>query len=831
MGVRVTDIRISDEFRAGENEPFLLGVIGEKVRFELDIEVEECFFSSAEAEVDQIILNPNVTLTQTAFNDDIIYCEDVSSFVNMSLGDTISVSGSLASDGNYIISEVLDDNIIRVKTTGGGAVTFPNADEVLAPTGLIDAAICVVTPFQGITYFYNMIENQAATTYTSLIDGETQRFSTNNADATDPSLTPMNYEGIKSYQVNASCFVKGRGIVDGIQKFTIIHNTFITPLFLQAQYNDLLSRTAPDYFLGGNCLRYVTTIDAGRSLTDPNTIQTIEFSELQGNTGWFNENFNGGINYYSIDSYSLERVSDSTALTALELTEQVEATITIKNTTNSPFVNGDTFVVSNFCYLPNDEAYYQNNGNTFRENFFFDRVGNVLGSGFVNGDNFTSDQQMLLGAEATFVSASEIEVKITFDAATAAQAIISARDVGRYMMWITTEDYNLNKANSDKVALLVDVNDFFIQLTDINLVTSNSVFIQHPFEDVADGEATVSAFPVDDIVARSDFNIDFTNYLNDGIKINAITNQIVVANGVNPDIILEDTTISTSASPLLNGLVPIINVNQDRIFKIPAGEIRKVIDIQRNSSLDSGDTYHWYCNYPFMHRWEYWENQPIPSFLPVGIYDTNEPNNGLNEQWHRYTTVAGWSVYHRLKFTIEQNGEIFQQIFDNAYTSNDFNSNAEWGNESIISYDVVTGNPIVNGGTKLIQGYTDTKIVATFEKIAGDIPLIDEVEVVIWIETKEKGGISDIRRISSVYPTGANTWFKSTDTSNKVVKNKTGSVYTGECLIDSSKLPADNNYTVYARLYDLTAGIPVGAKLMEDGSVKLMEDNTIKIIE
>ncbi len=77
MGVRVTDIRISDEFRAGENEPFLLGVIGEKVRFELDIEVEECFFSLAEAEVDRIILNPNVTLTQTAFNDNIIYCEDV----------------------------------------------------------------------------------------------------------------------------------------------------------------------------------------------------------------------------------------------------------------------------------------------------------------------------------------------------------------------------------------------------------------------------------------------------------------------------------------------------------------------------------------------------------------------------------------------------------------------------------------------------------------------------------------------------------------------------------------------------------------------------------
>ena len=832
MPVRVTDIQISGIFNSSESEPFLQAVIGEVLTAQVDFEIEECFFTSNIFEVDQVILRPNVVLTQTAFNNNIIYSDDQTAFANFSLGDTIAIQGSAVDDRNYLVIELLDDNIIRVKETGGAPTTFTTAGETLAPVGITPAYVCIVTPFAGITYYYNLIENQTATNFISLIDGETQRLVCPNADATD-LVTPkiMTYQGSKSYRTDTLATIIGMGVVSGIQKYRITHSTYVTPLFLADQYDDLVLRIAPDYFLANNCLRYVTSITAGRNLSDPNSVQTVEFGEQLGNTGWYNENFNGGPNEYTISNYTLERVSDSAALTALELTEEVEAVITIKNITNSPFVNGLTRTVTNFSYLPSNEDQYQNNGKTIRENFYFDRCVNTLGGASQAGDNFGSTTQIIKECETTFISSSEIEVRLVIDIATAAQAVIAGRDLKRYKIWVTTADPNLTKATSDKVALLVDVNDFFFQLTDTNLITNTHTFIQHPFTNAVDGVTVPATFPVDDIVSWSDFSIDFTGKTNDGIKINTIQHQVVLCNGINPDIILENFTSDVSTSPLFNGLVPIINVNRDRIFKIPAGEIRRVIDIQRNPALDSGNIYNWYINFPFMQRWEYWESLGTLSFLPTGIFDTNEPNNGINEDWNRYTTVAGWTIKKRVKFTIEQNGEIFSQQFDYAYTSNDFLSNAEWGNETIDSFDVGTGNPIVNGSTKLIQGYTDTKIVASFEKLSGGSPTIGEVEIVIWIETKEKGGINDIRRISSVYPTGANTWFKSTDTSNKVVKNKVGAVYTGECLIDYTKLPSDKDYPVYARLYDLTSTPPTGEKITEASVPKETEASTQKIIE
>jgi len=828
MGIRVVDIRVIDEFKPLESVNWLLSNIGEKLTIELDIDVEEIFITAREEDIDRILMNVSPSTVNTNNIEDIFYCEQAGAFANFNVGDTLLTTNIGGFGTDFIIYDKIDDQTIRVYQTVIGDVDFT----VFAQdTSFVkDAYISVATPFAGITYFYNFIENQDVANYKSLIDDETQRLTTNNADATDTvTNVPMNFEGANSYRIG-SATIKGRGIDGTVQKFTITHNTFLTPFFLASQYDDLVNRIAPSYYLGGNSLRFVTNINAGRTLSDPNAIQDVQFAELQGNTGWFNENYNGGDTNYSLKSYSLQRLSDLSSLSALELTSPVEATITIENTTDSPFVFGQTKYTINFVYLPSEESFYQDTITNLAQNFYFDRALQTVGSGAIAGDNNGTNFQVITSTNATLTSASEIEIKATFDLATAAQSLIASRDLKRYAIWITTQNHLDDRDSADKVSLLIDVNDFFIELFKSNLITNTNKFIQHPFTDVADGVTTPDVFPVDDLVSRSDFSIDFTGLENDGIRINTITNQIVLKNPTDPDIILDNTTIDTSASQLENGLVPFIDIDQARVFKVPS-DIRKIISIKRNTSLDAGNTYNWYSSYPFMHRWEYWESIGFIDFLPTGIFDPTLPSNGLNHQWHRYTTIAGWTINHRLRFTLEQNGEIFEQIFDSPYNSNPFNNNAQWGNESIISYDIASGNPLLSGSTKLIQGYTDTRIVASFEKLTGDIPVIDDVEIVIWIEVKEIGGISDIRRFSSVYEAGTDTWFKSVDASNKVVKAKVGSVYTGECIVDYTKLPDNAEFTIYARLYDLgTATIP-NAKLLESGDLKLLENLDNKILE
>jgi len=782
MGIRVTALRIKDKFKPLDPVNWLLSSIGEKLTIEVDIDVEEIVTTEADTDVDRILFNPSVGQAGTTNTDDLIMSELGNAFANISIGDTITIVGSItpAEDGDYLVYAKPSTEQIRVTTTVGGAVVFT--------AGIITANgyLYVATPFAGITYFYNFIENQAATTYENAISGELQRLSTNIADATDTvTEVPLNFEGSKSYRYG-SATIRGRGVVTSIQSFTITHETIVTPLFLSNQYDDFTNDIAPDYYLNGNTLRYITEINAGRTLTDPNTIQDTSFDELDGNTSWYNENNNGGDTNYYIESTTYTRLSDATVIDQLEVDNIVEAVIVVKNTVDSPFLNNNTVFAAQFDYLPTEN----DTSKTLIENTYYDNALQTVGAGAVTGDNFSTTEQVMSIVSATFTDATEVIITVRFDLAAAIKTTLSVRDVNRYAISILIENHLLARNVSDKVNLLVDVNEFLVTLTDTNLVTNATTFIQHN----AVVETEPDVFPVDDLIARTDFSIDFTDKLTDGIKIHNVINEIVLTHASESDITLESTDVDVSSAILEAGLVQAIDVEQNRGFKFP-----NTLEIKRNPGIDAGNVYNWYCEYPFLMRWEYWVNLILSGSIPTGIFDsTDSNNNGLNHFWHRYTTVAGWTLSHRLKFNIEQNGELFTQEFDSPVISHTYNGNPDWIDGVIETFDVTTATNL----SGVIQGYTDTKVVASFTNDTGTLPLITEVDIVIWIETKEQGGILDIRQISSVNSTTSDSWFKSTDTSNKVVKNKTLAVYTGEALIDYTKLPSNTDYTMYARLYN-----------------------------
>ena len=809
MGIRVTALRIRDKFKPLDPTNWLLASIGEKLTIELDIDVEEILITSNDAEVDRIALRPASILVNTTNIADLVFTELQNGFQNYNVGDTITISGSASNDGNYLIYSKINNEQFRVTTTGGAPVAFTSE---FIPSG---AYIYISTPFAGITYFYNFIENDASTTYQNAISGELQRLSTNIADATDlVTEVPLNFEGSNSYRYG-NATIRGRGVSGSVQSFTITHNTIVTPLFLSNQYADFSNSIAPAYYLNGATLRYITELNAGRTLTDPNTIQDTSFDELEGNTSWYNENNNGGDTNYYIESTTYTRLSDATEIAQLEVDNIVEAVIVVKNTVDSPFSNNNTVFTAQFDYLPTEN----DTTKTLIENTYYDNALQTVGAGAVTGDNFGGAEQVMSIVDATFVSASEISIRVRFDLATAIKTTLATRDVNRYAFSILIEDYLLARNVSDKVNLLVDVNEFLVTLTDTNLVTNATTFIQHN----AVVETEPDVFPVDDIIARTDFSIDFTDKLTDGILIRNVINEIVLTHASESDITLESTNVDVSNAILEGGLVQAIDVEQNRGFKFP-----NVLEIKRNPGIDAGNVYNWYCEYPFLMRWEYWVNLIISGSIPTGIFDSGDANNnGLNQFWHRYTTVAGWTLSHRLKFNIEQNGELFTQEFDSPVISHDFNGNPDWIDGVISTFDVDTATNL-NG---VIQGYTDTKVVASFTNDTGTLPLITEVDIVIWIETKEQGGILDIRQISSVNSTTSDSWFKSIDTSNKVVKNKTLAIYTGEALIDYTKLPNNTDYTMYARLYDRAASLCPTDGFLTEGADCMIAENDDSFIQ
>jgi hypothetical protein len=311
---------------------------------------------------------------------------------------------------------------------------------------------------------------------------------------------------------------------------------------------------------------------------------------------------------------------------------------------------------------------------------------------------------------------------------------------------------------------------------------------------------------------------------NQGSKIIKIRSKFVLKDGadVETDIILEDFAVSTSNYPIVGGMAQNINIAQDRVYKI-VDSIRRVITCTRDFTSDTTYEKFFEYSYPFMIRWEYWKQYLITT-PPSGIFDSTETYDGLNYQWQRFTDVADWHLWYQVIFTIEQNGEKFEQTIETELQDiKEFEANPEYVGNSIKSYDTVTLAELTYSGTKYIKGYEDVKIVATFIKTSGYLPLSGEYNIVIWIHVFEEGGDSSITQIGSVYENDSQSLLKSTDTSNKVVLNKTGGTYTGTCLVDYTKIPNKSKFTVYARMYET---YPANTKQFMDGDVFQFMDGT-----
>jgi len=815
--ITIESVKIGDVFRPSEWVEYLLAMMGERISISIKFKVETVAISS---EGNSIYLQPPISLIGTTDNIGVIYADDPLAFAEFQVGDLARVIGAPTPGNNVslIITEKIADNIIRL--SAGFAVS-----EVL-PT---DAYVILGNKFSGIRYFHNFIGNTDATDFVSKIDGEIQLLETNEADPASPADKTMIFNGQKGYQYGGA-IIRGVSFTDNIQRFEIVHDTVVTPTFLASQLQDLLDLVAPDYYQGGACLKLAFKIECNRSLSNPNPAQFKVVDDVLGNTGWEGESYNGGINRFSIAGLTRKRVSDNEPLPAIQIDAETQFDFTINCIAPSAFHNANTRVVATICYCPEDETEYQNNGRDFKTNFVFDRASCLMGVALpATGDNFGTNLQVITGIKTTFISATEIKCKLNFSLGSLAKQVMSQSEGMRYFLWITTETSSLTRATSDKANIILDINSLFEDLDDTNIVSAQTGFVIHTGEDEGDAQDFLNVFPTDDVAATTVFSMDYAE--GNPILIKKIEAGIVLKKPGELDIELEKFSFDLSSSPLQSGLFPYFNVEQDRVFKIPEDEIRKTIKLLSRQDLDTGTIKNWQLIYPFMHRWEYWVSLGFLSNLPAGIFDTAEPLNGVNHFWHRYTEVTGWGIYQRMRIVIEKNGEELEQFFDENFSSYDFLSNPEWENETIKAY-TLADEELLNGTDKLILGYDLTKIVASFEKIDGDLPDVADVHIVFWIGRKEIDGIENVRRASSKWELDADSWFKSIDTSNKVViENPSAGVYTGTILVDNSKIPTDSDMRIYARIYDPVPYTPEDAKITEGGQLKATEAGDLKIIE
>jgi hypothetical protein len=795
MAIKVTSIQFDSTLDNSGYSDFLTGNIGDALKIKVNFFIENTNVASADNTIILAPVNEN-----TLDVDTLIFCENTEFVSGLKVGDELNLVDvtSPSTTIDCIVTEIIDSQTFRTDET------FSNATKT-------SGSIINVTNRKGLRYYYNFVEN--GNNFESLTDpNELQLFTFNNLDYTSSTVENLKTTGQKTWQIG-SVTIEPLGIVDGKISYELIHNTFITPLHLANQLNDTENGIRPSYFKGGSTLNYICQIDLCRNLLDVNNFETVQSSVI-GNVGWFNENFNG-----LQSNYTLNGIIYSNTINALDLNVNTEVVISI-DCTDASFTTS-TKVNLGFIYLPGNESDYQENNRLLTDNFCFDSKIVVTNNTPSNGANFGNSKQVIKDVKSSFIDSSTIWVTANIELGSDYKTIINESDFKNYLLFVSVENIANDFDAKDRVNLIGDVNKFAIELADIELVKNEGTFfIEHPYDTRSFGVSTLDIQPVDDVVCNSEFYIDFTDLENDNVLIKSVTPSLRLKKSGQSDVILESNAINVDNSQIIiDGLYNIQNINfaQGREFKIPIEEIRKYITFSRNINNDSGNKRYYSLNYPFMMRWEYWKQLLLATYSK-DFFANLQDFQGYNHNWTRLANVLGWSFIYQIDFVIERLGVLYNQTFTKSIVSKDFDSNTDWTT-------TIVSSGLENGGVKLIKGYEQTEITATFEKVTGTIPDVSAVAIVLWIETFESGGITDIRRISSVHDNDSQSWF----IENLVdITSPSSGVFVGTCNIDNTKLPSNNKYTIYARIYELNV-IEDNVRITNDDIIRETIDNFNRI--
>lgn len=760
-------------------------------------------------------------------------------FANVSVGDTLRIVDSAGGNffnttANQIVTVLVkySNNEVKVSNPVSAPGTpLPNSQSYNTTIVMYN-----LTEIKSMEYQYNFIENNQAFTYQSFTTNQLQSYKASNIDtATLPSPSLLIPQGGQEWQSTFASFIASSNVwrvsydtSNGRQVFRITHNVMATPLFVPSQLSDTISGISPIYYLNGACLKYICKIGGLRSINDPNSLQTVESNpNILGNSGWFNESFNGGAQNYFIQNVVY---SDLTG-PITNLNPYLPYGQTIQFDIYSPdgdFAAGQRIAIGGMK-LPNNTSEFQNNGRSLSDNFLFCNI-----YGYANGSNYTNpygtNYNFIEKWSAIVSSANTIKVVIyvVFDPSTTL-GVVTESAIPRFTFFSTLANPALTTVLTQNKQVIWDgVKEFStsVRPADTGIIQT---FKRH-YEDATDAGITglITTFKNDECVMVSNIYGTWreTPSNTDEINLTNLSQQVVakrISDGA--EFLLEDFQLPTNV--VYQSGVPVFNYSNNRVFQIPTTEIRKAITIEVVTIGSSN--YQFKINYPFMIRWENWV-QLIGA--NSDFYNPSQLNNGLNRDWEHYLT-SDWEIYFRTGYNVVSSVGPYHFEKDLLIPINDYATNPDYITKKVESF-TTGGTQLLSTGANYIQAAQNTVIKATFEKTGGLDK--DDCRVVFGIEIRQQGGIGGRVRYSSVWETtNPLTWFVPFSGSlNKVLISQiTSDKVEAKATLDHTLLPQGNiTYTIVARLYEVPAPIkPEDYKKMEDGVYKLMEDGTKKIME
>lgn len=621
--------------------------------------------------------------------------------------------------------------------------------------------------------------------------------------------------------VNCKIYNVEGGIITNYKKQYDIEVDYMISSFFE-EITDLENRQPPNVVFDANALTDSVDIILLPEWNNPNIkIQNDpKETERLGNTGWFDENYNGLKNNFKLKELRYENLAGK-AVSSLSFGDEIKVIAIIEGVKN---LTPDSDFKYGFIWLPVEEEQYKNKTTPFHENT---KINNNFSTVAFNPttnypysyEGYSEDNAKMNVRAVNFrVQGNDLVFEAIFTPTQEFRSFFDERAQDRkYAIWVSVADYTLQTSFSDRVSLLLDVRDMVYDIPiSGELPNVTNKFIEHPEDNLVAGVVVYDGFLEDDILARSFFTLDRLVRLDQIILGYEVSNELT---GLTYE--LDRFVANTQNYPTVSSGVQEIDFNSTRGYKLAPNNNKNWVKIIRDPASDGAGKFGYKILFAAKTRWEDWIARQN---VPVEFFKENALLNGYNNNWLDYLKT---SPEHKIKFFIlfdVVNGDginRFKNTFEikfKGYDENlDFITEHKYFNDTdntqlISGSDLETGKPM-----GILLSKMNTRIEITYEKKDSDFDM-SNVYAIIGIEIDRGAGVMSYRQLSSIWGSESdNILIPLPENERLRVEQIAPNKIKTSCLVDYTKLSPAARYKITGRIgcFKNNNGIPINNKQYE----------------
>ena len=707
---------------------------------------------------------------------------------------------------------------------GAGAAQSNIYPAQFANSKIYNAVIVTAKKPQGIRFKYAHTTNTLvdSLSFASLIDGTISEFLADGTDVmgigTSKQFTFLSLQSGMSIKTCTLKYIASQGGTVAQQKhiYDIEIVFMLVPLF--EDVTTFEDNEPPPQYLDTESVTDAFLITGYPVYNNPNI--KIEndpnVTKRLGNSGWFDENFNGFANPFTVSSIDFFNAG-GTSVVALDYQNPITLRAVIDDIPN---VSSQTKCTYGFQWIPTEATDYKSKLPQAYKNFkvntggtatSFDDVFNVsnivsptLRVGYAS-DGATMDTRNIRFQQT---GTNQITFECEFVPSAAFSAFMEARNENErnYILWVNVGDQNEIYNQSDRVTLLLQYATLQTYVEPIGEYAGMSIgFLDHTQdENDTPNICGVDIRIEDDILGKITFQVD-----------TAVSSTIPIPTALNYGILLQRD--SDGFQYLLDRYaidltqypsVTQYNFNASRGFKLGAGNSKNKVGANYFAALDSGTLKGVLGLYGFKVRWEDWlSRNDAPLEVRTAFFDNTLNQNGLNNDWYRYLNTLGWSVNFYVYTLANLNGQAVRYVNLKQMVFQDYNANADI--TTTFTYYRDSDNTVLSGGTDPISGLPLGVILSNelvrleilWTRGVGTWASVAEAYGINTIEVRDGSGQFEYRQLSSIWlPENDNPLLPLLGDTllNMVLVSPTE--IKASCLIDPTKLIPSNNFKITGRI-------------------------------